>query len=155
MSVYFSFGVIAAATAPRHLKKAWLQRHTTGEDFDNNTAASTLVPTTNAQTAVSTVAAAAAVVNTPNKATNKTSDNNSGRDVATRTSTTTTTTTTHSININSKYPINNSNRRSGKFQTLNLYTIRDSSFIHHLQLHHRNSFDLKGKENKSKNKETY
>lgn len=25
------------AAAPRHLKKAWLQRHNTGEDYDNST----------------------------------------------------------------------------------------------------------------------
>lgn len=30
--IFFHF-----SAAPRHLKKAWLQRHNTGEDYDNST----------------------------------------------------------------------------------------------------------------------
>lgn len=98
----------SAATAPRHLKKAWLQRHTTGEDGDNNTATQFNVS--------NTIHAVSNATDTFNKATNKAkSDNNSGKDMET-TAKTTTTTTTHSITISSKHPINNSaNKRSGKY----------------------------------------
>lgn len=116
------------------MKKAWLQRHTTGEDGDNNTVVSSIVPTSNILCTVSTTTDASS------KATIKTdSDNNSGKDMgatttmvaaatATAAATSTMTTTTHSINISSTHPINNSaNRRTGNFFFEN--SLYDSSLI--------------------------
>lgn len=84
------------AAAPRHLKKAWLQRHTTGEDSEQ----SSIAPTQTANTTIAVIEP----TNTSNKAGCPDSDH-SGRDSMKSTS-------AYSVNISSSPP-NNSNRRTG------------------------------------------